>query len=236
MTADKKISIAIPAFNEAERIKSPLTEALNYLDNQEFDYEIIVADDGSTDDTIEVVKSFGEKIKLIELGENIGKGAAVRAGMLAASGDIKIFSDADFSTPIYEIHKLINEIEKGADICIGSRALDRSMIKKHQPFYRELMGKIFNKFVQSLVFKGVKDTQCGFKAFTKEAADLVFSKAKIDGFSFDVELLFLARRENLTVKQVPVEWFNDQRSAVHPIKDSTKMFLDLLKIKKLHKK
>ena len=165
----------------------------------------------------------------------MGKGSAVRNGMLAAHGQYRVFTDADFSTPIYELEKVLPILSAGTDICIGSRSIDRSMVKEHQPFYREWMGKTFNKFVQLLVFKGIVDTQCGFKGFTASAAERIFSQAKINGFSFDVEVLFLAKLEKMTIKEVPIEWYNDERSKVNPISDSTRMFLELIKIRRLHK-
>jgi dolichyl-phosphate beta-glucosyltransferase len=231
-----ELSIIIPAYNEESRIAKSLDIAIDYLNKFGLLYEIVVVDDGSKDNTLKVLGTFSNYIIVLAQPFNMGKGAAVRRGMLESSGKIRLFSDADFSTPIYELPKLIEKIQNGADICIGSRAIDRSMVKEHQPFYREFMGKTFNKFVQTLVFKGITDTQCGFKAFTESAVNKVFNKAKINGFSFDVEILYLAKLEQLIVEQVPVEWYNDERSTVHPIKDSTRMFLELFKIRKLHKK
>lgn len=230
-----KLSIIIPAYNEETRIAPSIQSALDYLTKQNYNFEIIVSDDGSKDKTIEIAKSFGEKIKIVSDGKNFGKGAAVRKGMIAANGDIRIFTDADFSTPIKEIEKLLNLFYLGNDVCIGSRALNANNIKLHQPFYREFMGKTFNKFVQTFVIKGISDTQCGFKGFTKDAAIKIFSLAKIDGFSFDVEALYIAKRLGLKIKQTSVEWFNDDRSTVNPIVDSAKMLYEILKIKALHK-
>lgn len=228
------LSIIIPAYNEADRIEASLQKAVDYLGQKDYEYEIIVADDGSTDNTVAIANKFGDKVKAYALPKNTGKGAAVRMGMLKAKGDIRIFTDADFSTPIYEIEKIIYSLKNNFDIVIGSRALDYGMVKEHQPFYREFMGKMFNKFVQLLVIKGIKDTQCGFKGFTEEAAINIFSKAKIDGFSFDVEALYLANKAGYRIDEVPVEWYNDDRSKVNPITDSIKMLIEIMRIKKIH--
>lgn len=234
MTKNCFVSFVIPVYNEAGRIGTTLDAVLNYFSNTDYSVEVIVVDDGSTDKTADVVRGFGEQVKLFSYGKNRGKGAAVRYGMLASTGDYRVFSDADLSTPIYEIEKILYRLKGGADICIGSRAIDPSLIKKHQPFYREFMGKTFNKFVQMLVMKGIEDTQCGFKGFTAESAKYLFSLSKIDGFSFDVEILYLAQKAKMRIEQVPVEWYNDQRTKVHPIRDSFNMFVELLKIKRIH--
>lgn len=231
---EELISLIIPVYNEEERIERTLDKVWNYFESHKYKSEIVVVDDGSKDGTLEKLKKFENQIRVISYNPNRGKGAAVRTGMLSSKGKFRFFSDADLSTPIYEIEKLLEKLKSGADICIGSRAIDPSLIKKHQPFYREFMGKMFNKFVQLMVLKGIEDTQCGFKGFTDRAAELVFSKSKIDGFSFDVEVLFLAQKAGLRIEQVPVEWYNDRRTKVNPFKDSVKMFLELLKIKKLH--
>lgn len=234
MTKNSSVSFVIPVYNEEERIGTTLDVVLNYFSNTDYLVEVIVVDDGSTDKTADVVQSFAGQVKLFSYGRNRGKGAAVRYGMLASIGDVRVFSDADLSTPIYEIEKILDRLKGGADICIGSRALEPSLIKKHQPFYREFMGKTFNKLVQMLIMKGIEDTQCGFKGFTAESAKFLFSRSKIDGFSFDVEILYLAQKAKMKIEQVPVEWYNDQRTKVHPIGDSFNMFIELLKIKKIH--
>jgi dolichyl-phosphate beta-glucosyltransferase len=228
------ISLIIPAYNEAERIGNSLLSAQNYLKDNFETYEIVVVDDGSTDGTANLARNYGDSVKVFQLERNSGKGAAVRKGMLESSGRIRVFSDADFSTPIYELKKIINELESGADICIGSRAIQPELIKVHQPFFRELLGKTFNLFVRIILFSGIKDTQCGFKGFKDYAAEQVFSKAKIDGFGFDVEIIYIAKKENFRIKQVPVEWFNDDRTTVSPVK-GLKAFFELFEIKRLHK-
>ncbi len=228
------LSIIIPAYNEEYRLNDTLVKIFEYLETANFKSEVIVVDDGSKDKTTDVAKSF-DNVRVITQAKNMGKGAAVRIGMLSATGDYRIFTDADLSTPIYEIPKILTPLQNGFDVCVGSRAIDSSLIKVHQPFYREFMGKTFNKIVQLLVVKGIQDTQCGFKGFSANAANAVFSKAKINGFSFDVEILYISRMLDLNIKETPVEWYNDERSKVDPIKDSAKMFIEILKIRNLHK-
>lgn len=234
MTKDKTVSFIIPVYNEEARITKTLQKVLTYFSKVCYSTEVIVVDDGSIDNTPQLLQTFSNDVKVISFPKNRGKGAAVRTGMLSANSKYRVFSDADLSTPIYEIEKILQKLELGADICIGSRALDPSMIKEHQPFYREFMGKMFNKFVQMLIIKGIEDTQCGFKGFTARSAEILFSRCKIDGFSFDVEMLYLAQKLNMKIEQVPVEWYNDKRTKVNPIRDSVNMFYELLKIKKIH--
>lgn len=229
-----EISLIIPAYNEAERIGKSLLSAQEYLTENFNEYEIIVVDDGSVDKTAEIAKNFGDSVKVFKLERNSGKGAAVRKGMLESKGAIRVFSDADFSTPIYELQKLINELKSDADICIGSRAIQPELIRVHQPFFRELLGKTFNLFVRTILFSGIKDTQCGFKGFKDYAAEKVFNKAKIDGFGFDVEILYIAKKEGFKIRQVPIEWYNDDRTTVSPVK-GLKAFLELFEIRRLHK-
>lgn len=233
---DLDISVIIPAYNEESRIGTSLLYALEFLYNTGISFEILVIDDGSSDNTSGVAGSIDNSIKVLVQPRNMGKGAAVRRGMLESKGKIRIFSDADFSTPIYELPKILASLNDGYDICIGSRALRPELIKKHQPFYREFMGKTFNKIIQVLLFRGIKDTQCGFKGFTEKSAEQLFSNSVIDGFGFDVEILYLARKYGFKVKEEPVEWYNDQRSTVSPIKDSLKMIAEIFRIRKIHKK
>ncbi len=229
------ISIVIPAYNEEKRLSISLNKILEFINANRDNYEIIVVDDGSNDRTASLPAEIDIFIKVIKMEKNSGKGASVRRGMLAAQGDYILFTDADLSTPIYELNKLLPQLKNGYDIAIGSRALDYSKIKVHQPFYREFMGRTFNKIVQYLVIKGIKDTQCGFKLFKKDAAKTIFQLALIDGFGFDVELLFLANKMGYKIKEVPVDWFNNDQSKVNPIKDSLQMLLEISRIKKLHK-
>jgi dolichyl-phosphate beta-glucosyltransferase len=229
------LSFIIPAYNEGERIEASLKKALDYFAAQSYDCEILVVDDGSRDSTAGIVARYaGDMIRLLKQPRNMGKGAAVRRGMLEGKGEHRIFSDADFSTPITETARMLEFLTR-YDVVIGSRGIDESYIKEHQPWYRESMGKIFNMFVQMVAVPGVHDTQCGFKGFRASAAEQVFSRARIDGFSFDVEALFIARRLGLSIKEIPVEWHNDERSTLNPISDSIKMFRELLRIRSLHR-
>lgn len=240
------LSLIIPAYNETDRIGPSLQKAFSYFSSMEYDVEILVVDDGSTDDTIIAVEeAFCKKPKelarvttrLLKLGSNKGKGAAVRKGMLEANGRVRLFADADFSTPIQEIEKVLPLIASGDfDVVIGSRAAEgRKLVKKHQPWYREAMGRLFNFLVQALVFRGIRDTQCGFKGFSELAATMLFSKQKVMGFSFDVEILYLARRYGYRTREIAIEWYNDDRSTVGAFSDSAKMFWELLRVRNLHK-
>lgn len=228
------LSFIIPAYNEETRIAHSLPKAVSYFAEQPYSTELIVVDDGSRDRTVEVARSFAGVTVLVQ-PQNRGKGAAVRRGMLESAGTFRVFSDADFSTPVHETAKVLQRLEQGADLCIGSRALDETYIKVHQPWYRERMGKLFNFFVQALLFKGITDTQCGFKGLTARAAETIFRRTKIDGFGFDVEMLYLARTMNMKIDQVPVEWYNDDRTTVNPLTDASRMFFELLSIKRLHR-
>ncbi len=229
-----KVSLIIPAYNEEKRLPRSLEEIYQYLEQQSYSYELIVIDDGSTDHSVRVVQemfaAFGSGT-VLQNGRNRGKGYSVRQGVLRSRGDYVLFSDADLSTPIQEVEKLFGSLRQGYDIAIGSRGLRESDVQRHQPWYREGMGKIFNRIARSLFLTGFSDTQCGFKCFRGEVARALFRQQRIDHFSFDVEVLFLAARHNYRVKEVPVQWLNEPNSRVHAIRDSVKMLRDLLKIR-----
>ncbi|MBI4711045.1 MAG: glycosyltransferase family 2 protein [Candidatus Omnitrophica bacterium] len=231
------ISIVIPAYNETGRIGKTLQSIRRYVTACGSDYEVIVSDDGSTDGTCELVQkeAQGLNYRLLRGAQNKGKGHAVRWGMLAAQGDIVLFTDADLSTPIEELEKIIPLLDSGVDVVIGSRALPQSDVQVHQNFIREGMGKIFNWFARVLVFRGVRDSQCGFKAFRKEAAQRLFSQSKIDGFCFDAEIVYLAQKNGCRLIETPVVWKNDPQSKVHIFSSPWEMFLDLFKIRWLHR-
>jgi len=233
------ISIVIPAFNEEKRIGSSLKKLAKFLSHRKEDFEVIVVNDASTDQTSQIARSFSEIIKNFQLinlktSPHEGKGLAVNKGVLAAKGSVVVFTDADFSTPIEELDKLLKKLNAGFDIAIGSRALDRTLVKTKQSFIRESMGKIFNILVQKIVGIEITDTQCGFKAFKMPASKYLFDKARIFDFGFDVELLYLAKKGGLKIAEVPVIWYNHPESRVHPIKDSVAMFFDLFKIRLFH--
>jgi len=228
------VSVIVPAYNEESRILPTLERLCEYLKSHFREFEIIVVDDGSTDDTASVVKALSlelEGLKLIRYEKNMGKGHAVKKGVLSSGGALVLMCDADLSTPIEELEKLLTFLEGGFDIAIGSRGLRESDIIVRQPWYREGMGKIFNMFVRTLVFGGIKDTQCGFKLFRGDAARSLFANSLINGFSFDVEILFLARKAGYRIKEEPVKWLNSPNSKVRLITDPAKMFLELLKIR-----
>lgn len=229
-----RLSIVVPAFNEERRLKNSLARLLRDVRRRFLDYEIIVVDDGSTDNTAEIVKEFAsvdERVRLIRYKHNLGKGHAVRTGVLAARKEYILFCDADLSTPFREVRKLLRAIDAGADIAIGSRARKETRILKRQPLYRVLMGKTFNKIVRILAVSGINDTQCGFKCFKAAIAIDIFRDCQINGFSFDVEMLHIARKRGFSIEEVGVLWENDTQSKVHPVYHSLQMFKDLLMIR-----
>ena len=228
-----EISIVIPAFNEALRLPTTLDRVQRYLATAGLTAEVIVVDDGSRDDTAEVVQRYAQRwpqLKLVAAERNAGKGAAVRLGMAAARGRYRVFSDADLSVPIDDMEKLLPPLHAGAGVAIASRGLRDSQVELHQPWYRETMGKIFNRLVRIFVLGGVHDTQCGFKAFTAEVADRIFPVLQTRGFGFDVELLYRAQHAGYKIVEVPTRWINSPQSRVHPIRHSAAMFLELLAI------
>lgn len=229
------LSIVIPAYNEANRIGVTLEKINTFFKNRQYETEIIMVDDGSNDNTIEVAEKSllakENKLRIIRNATNKGKGFSVKNGIINSKGEYILFSDADLSTPIEEVDKFLKAINEGYDIVIGSRALKDSDVKVRQPWYREFMGKIFNFFVKSVVMREFHDTQCGFKLFKSPVAKDIALKLKIDGFSFDVEMIYLAKKSGYRIKEIPIIWINSPKSRVSPLVDSVKMFFDLIKIK-----
>src|SRR6266568_4898697 len=227
-------SIILPAYNESVRIRPGLEKALAFVREQRWSVEIIVINDGSRDDTADIVKQVmvnAPELRLLENPGNRGKGYSVRNGMLNAHGDILMFSDADFSSPIYESLKLIRAIENGADVAFGSRWLLAETQTRRQSLMRQFVGRAYNLLLRLLLGLPYKDTQCGFKAFTRKAAEVIFTRQQIERWGFDPELLFIARKFGLRMTEVAVEWANDDRSKINPLTDGIKMFYELLTIR-----
>ena len=229
------LSIVIAAYNEENRIGESFLKIKEYLDEKDNDYEIIVVDDGSTDNTRHVAADYKSEItnlKIISYPVNKGKGYALRQGVFASKGDAVLLTDADLSTPIDELDRLLQLIVGGRyDVVIGSRALNASEIIKKQPWWRQGMGKTFNRIVKLLVLDGFNDTQCGFKLFSGAAAGVLFKHARVNRFAYDVEILAMAKMKGFRISEVPVIWINSPESKVNPIFDSLQMFLDLIKIR-----
>jgi dolichyl-phosphate beta-glucosyltransferase len=227
------ISIVIGAFNEEQRIGQSLKKIHEFLRGRGTDYEIIVVDDGSTDRTSPLVDELAHSIaglRGIRYEKNRGKGYALRTGVLVSKGDVVLLSDADLSTPIEELDSLYPYLSEYS-IAIGSRACALSTIVVKQPWWRQQMGKTFNRVVRLLVMDDFSDTQCGFKLFAGDTARHLFKEAVIDRFAYDVEILALAKKKGYRIAEVPIKWLNDPASKVHPIRDSLKMLIDLLRIR-----
>jgi glycosyltransferase involved in cell wall biosynthesis len=227
-------SLVIPAYNEGARLDATLEKVLAYIHAQHWDAEVIVVNDGSRDNTAEIVRTFAAKdpaLRLVENPGNRGKGYSVRNGMLNARGQILIFSDADLSSPIEEASKLIVALDQGADIAIGSRWLRAETQTQRQPLHRQVFGRIFNLLLRLTLGLPFKDTQCGFKAFTQKAAQAVFPLQKIERWGFDPEILFLARKFGLKVKEVPVAWGHSGGARINPLIDGARMFQEMLRIR-----
>ncbi|MEO8574488.1 MAG: dolichyl-phosphate beta-glucosyltransferase [Pyrinomonadaceae bacterium] len=233
-----EISIIIPAFEEEARVGDSIKRIVAFIRGASLRAELILADDGSKDGTSEFAKLAFETAgdiptKVVRYEQNRGKGFAVKTGLQAASGNIALFSDADLSTPIEELPKLVDPIRNGEyDLTFGSRAIDRSLIGTHQPWRREQGGKVFNLVVRTLTGMPFWDTQCGFKAFNMTKFRPLLDLMQIDRFGFDVEFLYVAYLNGLRLKEIPVRWNNDERSKVSVIRDSARMFKEVTEIRR----
>src|SRR6184192_4351605 len=231
------ISVVIPAFNEAVRIGDTLATSIAYLEKVSPGSELIVINDGSTDSTGEMIRKVAAvpssvAVRLLENFPNRGKGAAVRMGLSSATKPIGVFFDADLSTPIDELPKIVEPIARGeVDIAFGSRALDRKLIGNRQPWRREQGGRVFNLLVRVATGLPFWDTQCGFKAFRLEACRPILETARIEGFAFDVELLYLAHRPGLRIREVPVRWNHAEGSKVSFFRDSLRMLREVIALR-----
>lgn len=224
-----KLSVIIPAYNEKERIKNTLLDIKKYLSKQNYDFEIIVVDDGSKDNTVDIISNI-ENIKLITNKINKGKGGVVKQGMLVAQGNYRLFMDADNSTKINNLDKFWPYFDKNYDVVIASIALQKSKIIEKTGWHRRMLGKYAKYLIQIIMFWRIKDSQRGFKCFTAKAAERIFSKQTIMRWGFDIEILALARLFNFKIKEVPVDWQNIGKSEVN-LKSYFKTLLELLKIK-----
>lgn len=227
-------SIVIPAYNESARLTATLEKVLAYVHTQGWNAEVIVVNDGSRDDTADIVRAFAAKdptLRLIENPGNRGKGYSVRNGMLHARGELVLFSDADLSSPIEESRKLLQALEEGADIAIGSRWLRAETQTQRQPLHRQIFGRVFNILLRITLGLQFADTQCGFKAFKRPAVRAIFPQQKIERWGFDPEILFLARKLGFNVKEVPVLWGHSGGARINPLIDGSRMFVEMLHIR-----
>src|SRR6202042_1419274 len=225
-----RYTIVIPAYNEAARIERALVSVSGCIRERGWDAEVLVVDDGSTDDTAALVEKWARQhpeVRLIQNERNRGKGYSVRNGMLRAAGEIVMFTDADLSSPIEEAERLFAAIAQGADIAIGSRWLGSSRQTHRQPLYRQVFGRVFNGLTRMVMSLPFADTQCGFKAFTRAAAQTVFQLQTIERWGFDPEILFIARKRGYRVVEVPVSWAHDERTRISYLRDGTRMLQDI---------
>lgn len=232
------LSVILPAYNEEQRLRPTLESVCRFLSQRGTSFEVIVVDDGSSDNTKGLVEDFASsdsRVRCLALHKNAGKGRAVKEGVLHAHGARIVFADADGSTPIEEIDRLSAALDAGADMAIGSRALASSETRVEALWYRKLLGRIFNKLINLIIVPGIADTQCGFKLFTRRAAQFLFARQTAERFSFDVELLFIAQRAGLRISEVPVNWHNVPGSKVHLLTDACHMFMDACRFRWRHR-
>ncbi len=229
-----RLSIVIPAYNECARIEATLDRVMSCVETQGWDAEVLVVDDGSKDATAAIVERWMAqypRLHLIKNPGNRGKGYSVRNGLLQAAGDVVLFTDADLSSPMEEASRLMAALDRGADVAIGSRWLERERQTIHQPLYRQLFGRCFNAITRTVMGLPFKDTQCGFKAFKRPAAQTIFRLQRIERWGFDPEILFIARKLGYRIEEVPVSWGHDERSRMSYLKDGMKMLEEMAVIR-----
>lgn len=234
-----RLIIIIPAYNEASRIIDSLTAIGLYIEKQDYSCKVLVVDDGSTDSTLSICRKFAQKhpwMQIISYTRNKGKGHAVRVGILHSTADFYLICDADLATPIEELDGFWRYIDEGADIVIASRPIKGSHLMKRQPFYREMAGRALNHVIRILAVQGIADTQCGFKLFRGNVAQKIFSKCEIDGWSFDIEVLFIAQRYEFRIKEAAVHWYHRPGSKIRFFRDGIRMLRDISRIRKLHQR
>ena len=227
-------TIVIPAYNESARIGHALDEVLRTIDDRRWDAEVLVVNDGSTDDTAAIIESYAARDRRVRLLNNMGnrgKGYSVRNGLLHGAGNIVMFTDADLSAPMEEAERLFDAIRNGADVAIGSRWLERSRQTIHQPLYRQIFGRCFNLVTRMVMRLPFADTQCGFKAFRRSAAQTIFQLQRIERWGFDPEILFIALKRGYAIREVPVTWGHDERTRMSYLKDGIKMLEELLYVR-----
>jgi dolichyl-phosphate beta-glucosyltransferase len=228
------LSVVVPAYNEEQRLPRTIEQIERYLDGKKADYELVLVDDGSSDGTRRVMDAAAERhasVRVEALPQNRGKGRALAVGVQAAKGDEILLTDADLSTPIEELEKLQAALDGGAGVAIGSRALRASRVEVSQPVYRVLMGKAFNLIVQAVLLPGIWDTQCGFKLFRADVARKVFAGLSTDGFGYDPEVLYRARRQGVKIAEVPVVWRNSAETKVRPVSSSLDMLRHVIRVR-----
>jgi len=226
------LSIVIPAYNEEHRLPKTLEQVFNFLQGQPYTSEVVVIENGSTDRTLEVARSFARTCRdLVVLSESQkGKGLAVRRGMLAAQGEYRFMCDADFSMPVAEIPRFLPPAIEGYDVAIASREAPGA-VRYNEPFYRHLVGRVFNALIRNIALPGFHDTQCGFKCFRGPVAEDIFPLQTLVGWSFDVEVLYIARQRGFRIVELPVPWYFNPESKISVLHDSARMALDLLAIR-----
>lgn len=228
--ASPQLSIVIPAYNESARIETTLARVMECVEKQGWDAEVLVVDDGSTDATPQILQRWMERyprLHLIKNDGNRGKGYSVRNGLLQAAGEVVMFTDADLSAPMEEAERLFAALADGADVAIGSRWLEKARQTIHQPLYRRFFGRCFNWVTRTVMGLPFKDTQCGFKAFKRPAAQIIFRLQRIERWGFDPEILFIARKLGYEIREVPVTWGHDERSRMSYLKDGMKMLEEM---------